>query len=245
MLLLALVAACLAPPAPPPGVPTVAGRLVSHAGAPIGDALVIACASGYCQDGRTRSDGRFQFHFRRASTVSLRADGVIAGPGRRATAWLPHVRAGGEPVDVGDWVAPDLPPPVPLPARGTTARWAVGDGLALMIARDALRAPVHTYLHEGAARRLPDAAAAAFTGAGSRVLAVYAIEPFGTHSRTPIAVEATVGGPAQPVHFVTIDATDGRWSPPVPGWVDDAGSARSAPGEGVLELSYLVVTAAP
>lgn len=234
------------PPARPAATP-LTGRLVDAAGAPVADARVLACSAGYCQDAVTRSDGRFTFALKRPVTVALKADGVVAGPGRRAAALWPGVAAGHAPVEVGDLIAPDLPPPVRLPARGEPARaLTLGDGLTVTLDRDALRAPVHTFLYEGAARRLGPDRHPSFTEAlGEVVDAVYVVEPFGTTSAAPIPVSAPSDLPeGRRVHFRTFSAVDGAPSAPVPGRVE-AGRARTDPGQGIGELGYLVIAEAP
>lgn len=252
--ILLLTSACNHPSTAIPDEPSpkktpapLVGRLVDAADRPISGAVVLACSAGYCQDTTTRSDGRFRFQLKRPVTIALKAEGVLAGPGRRGAALRPAVGAGAGPIDVGDLVAPDLPPPVRLPTPGEAPREVeLGDGLTLGLDRDALRPPVHTFLYEGAARRLPPGRGAGFTDAvEERVDSIYAVEPFGTTSATPIAVRVPSTLPdGTRVHFRTFSAVDGSLSAAATGAVE-GGVARTDPGVGIGELSYLVVSRAP
>jgi len=191
-------------------------------------------------------DGRFRFDLPLKTPVQvlLKTPEQLTGTRRLGAAMFPVNVGGRGPIDVGALFVPNLPAGVPLPAAGSGRQVvSVGDGLDLSLDPAHLKAaPGHVLMHL-AARRLPGARAAALRlPAGERVVAVYALHPFGATSDSPIGLRAPstlAAGTA--VKFRTMGELDGTLSEPVPGRATGRHLATDL-SAGITHLTYLVIS---
>ena len=117
------------------------------------------------------------------------------------------------------------------------------DGLELsLIARDVKASPGHVLMNL-AARRLPADRISAFRlPPGERIVAVYALHPFGAISDSPIGVRIPSTLPAgTPVKFWAIGELDGGLLAPVAGRATGQHVA-TAPDTGITVLTYLLIS---
>ena len=225
--------------------PTLTGVLHDETGRPVAHAAIQACTTSVCFPAESGADGRFRFelHVKTPVHVLLKTPEQLTAP-RRAAAMLPVDVRGPTSTDVGTVFVPSLPAGVPLAAAGRGRQTlSVGDGLELSLDPAHVRpAPGHI-VTTLAARRLPAARVAAFRlPAGERIVAVYALHPFGASSETPVGVgvpSTLVAGTA--VTFRTMGELDGTLSDPASGRATGS-HVTTAPSAGITHLTYLVIS---
>ncbi len=225
--------------------PSIAGVLHDEAGRPVAHADIQACTASVCFPSETGADGRFLFDLQVATPVRvfLKTPEQLTTTPRRATTMFPVEVKGPGRLDAGAVVVPNLPAAVPLPTGNARQTVAVGDGLELSLVGAALKpAPGHVLMGL-AARRLPDARLPRYRlPAGERLVAVYALHPFGAISDTPVGVRlpSTLAA-GTPVKFWTLGELDGALLAPAPGRATGTHVVTDADG-GITVLTYLLVS---
>ena len=225
--------------------PVVTGVLHDEGGRPVAHADIQACTASVCFPSETGADGRFHFDLQLQTPVQmlLKTPAQLTTTPRRATTMWPVELRGPVRADVGTVVVPNLPAGVPLPAGRGRQTVSVGDGLELSLVAADLRPAPGQQLLDLAARRLPAARLPAFRlPAGERLVAVYALHPFGAMSDSPVGVRVPsplAAGTA--VKFWTLGELDGVLLAPVPGLATGQHVA-TAPDTGITVLTYLLIT---
>jgi hypothetical protein len=227
------------------GGPLVTGSLRAESGQVLAHAEVQACSRTLCLYGESDGDGRFRFELPAApAAFVIKTPEDMSPPRRRAAALVPIPRtAASRRIDMGLVHVPQFADLRPLAAHGPTQRIDAGDGLELTIAPDDL-APAPGKSFAGvSARRLPARQLPAYDlPRGERVVAVYALHPFGATSRSPVGV--SLPSPLPPgtrVAFRTIREIDGTFSDPVPGRSTGT-HIHTDTGRGITELTHVVIT---
>ena len=225
--------------------PVVTGVLEDEAGGALAHTDVQACSEKVCLYSETDAGGRFRFELpRRAAPFVLKTLEDPSARPPRAAALAPILVAGSPSLEMGSVLVAHLPVGRPVrPGSGARLDVEAGDGLRLTLVPRDLAPPPGRTLTTIAARRIPlDRGPRYELPHGETVMAVYALHPFGTISRSPIAVQAPAGLPAGTrVVFRTMREIDGTFSPPVPGAVAGAHVATHA-SRGITELTHLVIT---
>ena len=224
--------------------PGLAGKLRDDLSQPLARKQVLACMSTICLFGETDSAGDFFFPIEHPAEVALKTPEDLSVFPRRGAALLPVRIAGTSPINVGDVYVPLLPDGVPIgPASKDPQTVAVGDGLELTLRRANLTPRAGDTLVDAAARLIPVEQRSSLAALVQEpVVAVYALHPFGAHSRSPIAVRAALNLPSGTrVNFRTIDEIDGHFSVPVPG-VANGQTVETLPSVGIVELTWLVIS---
>jgi hypothetical protein len=226
-----------------PKGPGLRGVLSDESGEIIGESSVLACMATVCLFGKSESDGHFVFAIEPPANVALKTPEDMSVTPRRGALLLP-VRMTEPLHDVGAVRVPNLPPGVPLlEADVGTATYELGDGLTLTLASADLTPRLGDKLRDLAARKIrPEHVRPMAELDAERVVAVYAIHPFAATSSSPIAVQASSSLPSgTAVKFRTVSELDGQLSEPVAG-VADGDVVRTAPGTGIVELTWLVIS---
>ncbi len=228
------------------GSPALTGVLRDEAGQPLTYWAVQACTATACFPDESGADGRFHFNLPLKTPIQVvlkTPESLMATPRRAAAMW--PVRVATELLlDVGSVHVPNLPEGKELPAIGSARQLLpAGDGLELTLRRADLKSAIGGVLMDLAARRIPMARVPAYPlPANERVLAVYALHPFGATSESPIGVRMPSTLPAgTPVKFRTMSEFDGSFSAPVPGRATGQ-HVVTDPSVGITELTYLVIT---
>lgn len=228
-----------------PDGPGLAGFLRLTDGTLLDDEQVLACEETTCQFGETDDDGFFFFEIDVGTDIALKtAPKPNADPPRGAALC---------PVDIEDEAtvyARTLYVPL-MPEDGQDFESAdqdpqtmdMGDGLVLTLNRGDLTPRVGDTLVDASARAMaPEERCPQLVLPGEEIIAVYALHPFGATSSSPVAVRAPSDLPADTeVFFRTIDEIEGNFSAPVPGTADGE-LVETDPGEGIAELSWLVIS---
>lgn len=223
----------------------VAGRLVDEGGQPIGNRQVLACTAKYCQFGSTMQDGRFLFSmFEPPIDVAVKTLENDKSTPRQGAALTPVHLADRSLFSAGTLYVLNLPAGADLGPPNTDPQTIMaGDSLELTLRRADLRVPPGYQDGNVAARAIPAAHVPSLPALGEeKVLAAFALSPFGTSSKSPIGVRLPsdlARGTA--VNFRTISEIDGRLSAPVAGQADGTRMATGA-GLGIGELTWLVVS---
>ena len=226
--------------------PTIVGVLQDESGRPVRNAAIQACTAAVCFPSESGDDGRFRFDLQLKTPVQvlLKTPEQLMGQPRRAAAMAPVEVRGTAAIDAGVVLVPTLPAGVALPAAGAGPRaLVVGDGLELTLDARRLKAAPGSVVMSLAARRIPTARVPAYRlPAGERVLAVYALHPFGATSEAPVGVRAPLALAAgTPVKFRTVGELDGTLSDPVPGRASGR-DVTTSPSVGISHLTYLVIS---
>jgi hypothetical protein len=148
-----------------------------------------------------------------------------------------------EPVDAGNVYIPDLPAGVVLGDESEDPQTlALGDGLELTLHRADLDPELGVFLHDVAARRIPDQYIPDYPDHDETVEAVFAIHPFGTASSSPIAVKVpSTLAAGTLVHFFTINHITGQLTGPIVGHADGQ-FVTTDPGLGITLLTHVIVS---
>jgi hypothetical protein len=225
--------------------PVLTGVLKDESGRPLAHADVQACSATICLYGETAADGRFRFELpRRAAPFVLKTPEDLSATPRRAAMLAPAPLPSRGALDLRSVYVPTLPAGRALRTDDDgVQRVEAGDGLELQVRYRELVPPPGKAVVGIAARRMPSAHIPRYVlPAGEQVVAVYALHPFGTTSRVPVAVAATAAlTPGTPVRFRTIREIDGTFSAPIAGRVSATRIETDATG-GIVELTHLVIT---
>ncbi len=225
--------------------PVVTGVLYDEAGRPIAHADIQACTASVCFPSETGADGQFHFDLEIQTPVQvlLKTPERLTMTPRRATTMWPVQVKGPVRLDVGAVVVPNLPAGVPLPNGSGRQTVSVGDGLELSLVAADLKAAPGRVVMNLAARRLSAARLPAYRlPAGERLVAVYALHPFGAISDSPVGVRVpSTLAAGTPVKFWTIGELDGVLLAPVPGQATGRHVATD-PDTGIAVLTYLLIS---
>lgn len=227
-----------------PSAPGLRGSLVGADGEALAHYAVMACSTSFCLNASSDAEGGFVFQVDPGTPIAFKTHEVLSHPAR-AAALTPLVVADGPAIDLGTVYVPDLPEGVALGSEALDPQvLAVGDGLELTLNAADLVAPFGVFLHEIGAARLPDVHVPDYAALqGEQVLHVYAMAPFSTTSTSPIGLRVPTDLPSGSVaHARSIDYLDGTFSAPV-ALVSDGAFLVTAPGEGVSNLTHLVISA--
>lgn len=222
------------------------GVLRDEAGKPLAHWAVQACTATACFPDESDAAGRFRFTLPLKTPIQavLKTPESLMAVPRRAAAMVPVRIVTESLVDVGSVHVPNLPEGTELPAAGSARQvLPAGDGLDLTLRRADLKSAIGGVLMDLAARRIPAARVPAYPlPANERVLAVYALHPFGSTSESPIGVRMSSTLPAgTAVKFRTMNEFDGSFSETVPGRATGQ-HVITDPSLGITELTYLVIT---
>ena len=229
-----------------PDGPGLAGFLRLTDGTLLDDEQVLACMETTCYFGESDDDGFFFFgEVEVGDDVALKTAPKPNANPRRGAALCPV-----DIVDEDTVYAQTLYVPI-LPDDGQDFESAdqdpqtmvMGDGLELTLNRGDLTPRVGDTLIDAAARAMaPEERCPQLVLPGEEIIAVYALHPFGATSSSPVAARAPSDLPADTeVFFRTIDEIEGNFSAPVPGTAD-GDFVETDPGEGIAELSWLVIS---
>jgi hypothetical protein len=224
--------------------PGLAGFLRDEAEAPIGFSMVLACLATTCYFGETDQNGHFYFVIEPPAEIALKTLEDLSITPRRGASLAPVKLVDSSLVDVGSIYAPNLPTGDPIgPAALDPQTLEGGDGLQITLNRADLRPRLGDVIGDLAARLIPEAHIPPIPELGSEeIVAVYALHPFGAHSTSPMAVRAASTLTAGTVvRFRSISEIDGLLSPPAMGTADGS-FVSTDPGEGIEELSWLVIS---
>jgi hypothetical protein len=222
---------------------TLRGILVSETSEQLEGATVMACTARYCLYGETGEDGHFSFTMQAPVDVAIKtysdphADPPLGG------ALLPVRLTDATPVDVGEVYVPALLDVTPLGPESDDLRTVdAGDGVELTLRPADLATPLGEPVDEVSARAIRAWQIPAIDRfAPYDISALYALHPFGATSESPIAVRIRAGLPAgTEVTLHTISEIDGRLSDPIRAR-SDGEHIETAPGEGITELTRIVV----
>ena len=226
--------------------PVVYGVVVDKGGLIIAKSPVLACTPTICLAALTDHLGRFAI-----GTTELPADFALKLP--EDASELPHIAEWMHPVHfegngivaVGALHRLELLPPLAMDGpKDVTQTFELGAGLALIARRTDLQIPLAA-AHDDqlAVCAAPLDFAPPFLGLGSeKVIAVYSLSPFGTLSDTPIGVKWATKLPAgTQIKLRTIGQLSGILSPPMLA-TSDGTAATTAAGNGIVELSWLIVS---
>jgi hypothetical protein len=226
------------------GGPGALGVVVDGSGVPLADYRVLACNAATCFTKESEDDGSFVFDFATPMRVAVKTHEDLYTTPRMGAALEP-INVTDRTVELGTLWVPDLPAGVRVGDADTDPQdLAVGDGLELTLNRADLVPDFGVFLYDIAARQLPAAHVPIYEDLGvEEVIAVYAVHPFATGSTSPIGIRVPCTLPAgTEVYFRHIDEIDGTFSAPAVGRCDGS-HATTDPGEGVLRLTHLVITA--
>jgi hypothetical protein len=225
-------------------VPGVEGVVVDEAGAPIASTQVLACSSASCLFGSSDAEGRFFFELEPPLDLIVKTLPNLSFTPRRAAAIHPVQLLDASTIDVGELFVASLPAGANIgPASADPQTLAAGDGLELTLNKADMHAPLGQALIDVAARRIPDERVFAVPDlVGEEVVAMFALHPFTGRSDTPIGVRAALPVPAgTTVYFRTFSELDGHVSAPAQG-TSDGSFVETDPGEGIDELTWLVIS---
>lgn len=227
-----------------PEGPGATGVVLHEEGAPVANGMVLGCTVRFCLFGSTDGDGRFAFMFDPPATMIVKTPEDDTATPRRAEGIQPIEVSDHTLVDVGTVWVPTLPAGAILgPPSADPRTVQLGDGLELTVRRADLQAPVGKRTNNLAARSVAPAHQPRFSAlAGEELVAVYALYPFATVSRSPIGVRVASTLPAGTVvKLRTVDELDGHLSDPVLATADGAYLA-TAPGTGITKVSWLLIS---
>lgn len=227
----------------PPG-PGIAGFLRLADGEPLANEQVLACMETTCLFGDTNAKGFFFFEIEPSADVALK---TIPAP--FAT---PRLGAAMCPIDIRDdtlayvegLYVPIMPQGVNFgPAANDPQTLAVGDDLVLTLNRGDLTPRLGDTLLDAAAVTVPEEQRCSqLVIPGEEIIGVYAMHPFGAISSSPIGISVASNLPeGTPVYFRSIDEIQGDLAEPALGHADGQ-HLTSDPGQGIRELSWLVIS---
>jgi len=223
--------------------PGVYGTLLDENGAPLEGVAIAACTSKSCLYGRSAANGGFEIAVIDSGPTAVKSAEDDQHTPRRGVAIAPLI-VQGSAVNAGTLYAPTLPAGANLgPTSSDPQTLLVGDGLTLTLARADLMPPLGAPMDNLAARSIPLAHAPPLPALqGETIVAIWALYPFGTRSGSPIAVRAPSSLPAGTmVNVRSLSDLDGTPSPPATAHSDGTFVATD-PGQGVTELSWLIVS---
>lgn len=226
--------------------PAVVGIVKDEAGNAIADLVVQACTLRICLLGKTDADGRFTVAgLEPPVDVAVKTPESDAMTPFRAESIAPVRLVNNSIVDVGTLYVSTLLPAITLgPTSSDPQEVALGDGLTLTLRRSDLTMPFGvTEDDQLAARLIALGHVPKLAELGSeKVVAVYALFPFGTKSKSKIPVGLPTTLPAgTKVRLRTIGELDGKLSAAESG-TSDGKFVISDPGAGILNLTWLVVS---
>ncbi len=224
--------------------PGIVGVVKDEAGRNVEGALVLGCTNTACPNATTDVNGRFYIGGYETPVdvaVKIPEDEGATPP---CLETITPVRLVDESVvDVGTLYVPVMPAPVRL-GLNYPQTVELSDGLILKLHSRDINWPLTAISNDRlAARLLTPSQIPKFPELGAeKVLAVYAFFPFGTRSKSKIAVRFPTKVPAgTKVRLRTIGDLDGRLSPPEAG-TSDGKFILSDPGAGITDLTWLVVS---
>jgi hypothetical protein len=225
---------------------SVKGIIEDETGKGVGGTDVLCCSLLTCYTIKSTAVGSFTFNFEASLPVHFvvkTLEDTTEVPRRAATMFPLHLV---EPVviDTGKMLVPSLPDGAALgPKSSDPQKLEVGDGLELTVSRADLMPPIGGFIDDIAARKIPLERVPPLPDLGAEeVIAVYALHPFTTTSKSPIAVRAPSDLPAgTKVKLRTINEYDGTLSAPAEGQADGAEIA-TLPAAGIEELTWLVIS---
>ncbi len=227
--------------APPPGR-AVSGTFVDAAGDPI-TGLRVTASGDWCIPDATDAEGRFLVEQVTDPEVRLLTYGETADDGPVASLSLDLAGWTGGDLDVGTLVAPRLAEAIALdPTRDATV--VTADGLELDIAAGSLSlAPLAEPVLRVA--RLDPSQLPPFGPDAGTPVDGFALDPIRS-TLDPPAPARFPGrddlSPGTAVSFWSLDYDLGRLVPVAVGEVGDDGRPATAPGQGLPELTWVVLT---
>jgi hypothetical protein len=226
--------------------PAVAGIVKDEAGNAIANLTVQACTVRVCLLGKTDADGRFTVAgLEPPVDVAVKTPENDAMTPFRAESIAPVRLVNNSTVDVGTLYVFTLLPVMTLgPTSGDPQEIALGDGLTLTLRRSDLTMPLGvTDDDQLAARSIALEHVPKLAELGSeKVVAVYALFPFATKSKSKISIRLpTTLPPGTKVRLRTIGELDGKLSAAESG-TSDGKFVIADPGAGIFNLTWLVVS---
>lgn len=228
-----------------PDGPGAGGVLIDADGLPIAGAMVLGCTEVTCIYATSEADGWFWFDTDPDWQMAIKTKEDLALAPRRGAALEPCVIIGQTAIDIGELYAPSLPDGQPWASEAADPQvFDAGDGLTLQMNRADVTLAILESFDDVAAARIPEDYVPTYPDlpAGETLVGVWAVHPFAAYSSSPVAVAVESTLPAGTVvHFRYVDSLGGELSPPAVG-ESDGTVARTDPGEGLYELSYVVVS---
>lgn len=226
----------------PLGTSTLRGRLLDLQGRPVVGVLVTA-SDEFCVPGRTDGDGRFLVEGLRDGPVRLVTYGETGGGERYASVVVAVEILGdtqlGAPVRV-----PKLTERHPIdPSADTEQVVRASDGFELTIAPGSLSlAPF--FAPEILIAAVPLDRAPTIVPAGVEIVDLHVLHPIGSTLEPPAPVRVPGVGLADGtrITFHALDYQTGLLAPVASGSVDPGGVARTSPGQGIPELTWIAIS---
>jgi len=224
--------------------PTITGVVKTEAGRSIKDVMVQGCTSTVCMISMSDANGRFSIAGLNAGVrVAVKTAQDDSVTPLRAEAIAPLRLLDNSPVDIGTLYVPTLPKPIALSASDQQTV-ALPDGLSLTLRRSDLKIPATAADEDKISGRLiPARQLPRLADLGSeKIVAVYALYPFGAKSSSPIAVRIKSTLPSgTKVNLRTISEIDGTLSEPR-GATSDGRFITSDAGTGIVNLTWLIAS---
>ncbi len=220
------------------------GEVVDADHLPLAHYVVLACSARTCLTGESDAAGRFAFDIEVPFELALKTQAPSGGTGPKGVGLLPCASDEAKDVAAGTIYVPRLTEGTVLGAPSSElVAMEAGDGLTLTLRTASLKPSPGTFLDQLAAARLPASTLPTYnTWPGEQVVAVFALHPFAATSTEAIGVEVALDQEdGTDVWFRTLSEIDGTASARLGGSVLD-GVARTAAGEGIRRLTYLVVS---
>ncbi|MFB3814168.1 MAG: hypothetical protein ACE14L_08655 [Terriglobales bacterium] len=205
---------------------------------------VQGCTKTVCLTAATEPSGRFYisgFDVPVDVAVKIPEDETATPP--RLEAVTPVRLVDDSVADAGTLYVPAMPAPVRLGVKSAQAVELSQDVALKLNSNDFVWPPTARRTDQLAARLLPSMHVPRFPELrGEEVVAVYAFFPFGTRSKSKIAVRLATTLPAgTSVRLRTVGELDGRLSSPE-GATSNGRYIVSDPGTGITDLTWLVVS---
>jgi hypothetical protein len=227
-----------------PQGPGLAGFMRLTDGEPLANEQVLACMDTTCLFGDTNSNGFFFFEIEPSADVALKTIPAPFATPRLGAAMCPIDIRDSTLVYVESLYVPIMPQGVNFgPAADDPQTLSVADDLTLTLNRGDLKPRLGDTLLEAAAVAVPEEQRCSqLVIPGEEIIGVYALHPFGATSSSPIAISVASTLPeGTPVFFRSIDEIQGDLSEPALGHADGQ-LLTSDPGQGIQELSWLVIS---
>ncbi|RME27908.1 MAG: carboxypeptidase regulatory-like domain-containing protein [Deltaproteobacteria bacterium] len=219
---------------------TVSGQVLDVDGGPVVDVFVTV-STEFCIPDRTDAEGRFQVADVDPGEKRLITYGETAGNGLFASVVVRFEADAAWTLDA-PLTTPALTQRWPIdPASPDDQHFTSAEGFEIDIPAGSLTlapfAPAELQLAREPLPLAPD-----FVPAGFELVDLFVLHPIQStlDPPAPVRFPADTGlAPGTPVRFLALDYDTGMLTPVATGTVDDDGTAATAPGQGIPELTWI------